>query len=393
MWNMTLEAKRQIEQAHILPIRETDEEWASDLEVAAREGEDILSDLKDQIREVKDQLLKKLPERFHPYVHNESLNTMDLPKDVRKDYICWVVEQQMIFEQLMEKAYENKQAAVPFLPEETQVVFKQSLHDAIVQHVKRGDGCLHLQLRTGGFSTISTTVLTFEDLYEEVGECPLIEGQYYIYDELIKTTRGFALRVLFDCPELEWTIEAINISAVNYYEVQVEDVDTWSQFVSQLQEDFIYSLVTPQVITQIQAFSATAPFLQFEQGELVEKADGFYYELNGETILIAENAFALKDTIFCNTYVDPYAHFSEPVPADELVQAALSNDLAYQVRAWNTLYAHSTAYVAEINEILSQIVVTEANEMMISIYVNHFFREGKLTANIVEKYKHYIDEL
>lgn len=58
MWNMTLEAKRQIEQAHILPIRETDEEWASDLEVAAREGEDILSDLKDQIREVKDQLLK-----------------------------------------------------------------------------------------------------------------------------------------------------------------------------------------------------------------------------------------------------------------------------------------------------------------------------------------------
>ena len=95
--------------------------------------------------------------------------------------------------------------------------------------------------------------------------------------------------------------------------------------------------------------------------------------------------------IYTDIYEDPYAHFNEPVPIEELEAAALNDDLELQVRAWNTLYANPKELAVIINHVLWKMEITEENEMMLSVYTSHFYKEEILTEAVIEKFRALID--
>ncbi|MFF5995426.1 DUF4085 family protein [Lysinibacillus sp. KU-BSD001] len=376
MWHLTLQKKKESEPAHILPIRETDDEWENDLQTAREEGMDLAAELQARLDEVRERLLQVLPEKFHPYIHNDTLNTPNLPKAVREEYLAWQVALEQTFREVLNHAYTMKQQAIPYLPQSAQEVFRDSLHDAVIVNIERVGNDVTIMLNTGGgFTPKAIVILQFINVIDEIGEIEV--GSYYIYDELQKTARGFALRVIWECPEVEWTIACETIEAafyfrpVAYFEQQEADFET---FVDQLAPHMQYFFITDRVIP-------------WDREKLEVSADGVYVR----GIKVAESLVACKSLLYCDTYEDPYAIFSVPVPVEELEHAALSNDLEWQVRAFNTLYDNPMPHREVINHILQNIHIQENNEMMIYAAVTHFKARALLDETTTEKFKVWWD--
>ncbi len=87
MWNLTTQAKEAFLKHNLLPIPETDSDWESTLREAKEEGEDLPARLKEELEDIKAELLTVLPSRFVPYLENGTLNQPSLPKSVREDYL------------------------------------------------------------------------------------------------------------------------------------------------------------------------------------------------------------------------------------------------------------------------------------------------------------------
>lgn len=391
MWHLTLQEKRAFEQAHVLSIPETDQEWESGLANAMEEGIDLLAEKKEDLDDVRGRLLSSIPERFYPYVLDGTFNTPLLPKSVREDYINWVNERTATFEGVLDAAHESKQGALPYLSDGAREVYEQSLHDAQIVGITRMDNQLVLHMdTTGGFCTKSVVFLIFTGIISEIGEIAV--GQYYIYDELIKTDDGIALRVIFDSPELEWTIEAASLDAVYYYPPKTyydfSDTEDFIGYIASLNMEHPHYLITSNIQAEIVGILEAATYFILEAGALEQRVDGIF--LGDE--FIAESFVACMPFIHTSVYEDPYAYFSEPVPIEELEGAALSDNLELQVRAWNTMYANPQECVMIINHVLMRMTPTEDNEMMLYVYVRHFEKEGVLTEETREKYGAIIHE-
>ena len=122
------------------------------------------------------------------------------------------------FEQVLDAAFERTKQAIPFLSTAVQDVFAESLHDSIIERIEREGDTLHLYVNTdGGFSSKSLIHFIFKGINSEVTDVPVQVGQWLIYDELQKTADGFAFRVLFECPESQWTISMKELDAQYYY--------------------------------------------------------------------------------------------------------------------------------------------------------------------------------
>ncbi|QFT89593.1 hypothetical protein FIU87_13110 [Bacillus sp. THAF10] len=369
MWNITKEAKERFEKCTLLPIRESAEEWERALEDAKEEGEDLLADLKEELEEAREELLQNLPSQFISYVEDGTLNQPTLPKQVRENYLHWVGEETKKFERVLDAAAEQTQHALTNLETSVQEVFEESLHDATIQCLKRKDNSLQIDINTdGGFSSKALIQFTFEDIIKEEFDEPLQVDQWFIYYELQKVREGFAFRVLFECPKAEWTIVAKNIKAEYFYrpatyqklkdENKLEET-TLEEYLKTLNPDFDYWLITPDVKLPIQLNDIK---------QLNRESNPFHF-------------------IYTNVYEDPYAYLAEPIAKEDLEATALSSELELQVRAWNTMYENPIEHADIINRVLSKIVKTEQNEMLLYVYVNHFYKEGILIEAVIEKYQ------
>ncbi len=398
MWNLTKDAKVRLSKCHLLPIHESDDDWKMAMKEAKVEGVDLIARLKEELEEVKEELLHVLPGRFIPYMEDGTLNQPTLPKAVREDYLQWVQDSAKEFEKILDAAYEHTQQAVAYLPTSVQDVFAESLHDAILERMEREGDTLHLYINTdGGFSTKSHIHLTFHDVITEESDEPLQVGQWLIYDELQKTDDGFAFRVLFDCPDAEWTITMKGMDAQYYYrpmvytrlrdEEKLEDTSL-ADYIGLLNPDDRYWLITPHLTCSIKAFTESIILdngkIELGQNEMVVTFENqrFIYDLDEYNPI---------QFIYTDVFEDPYAHFNEPVPAEQIEAAALGNDLELQVRAWNTMYANPSELAAIINRVLLKMKITEENEIMVSVYVSHFYKNMILTEAVLEKYRYLID--
>jgi hypothetical protein len=398
MWNLTKQAKEKFSKCTILPIPETDEEWEITLREAKEEGEDLISHLKEELEEMKVELLQILPSRFIPYVENETLNQPTLPKSVRDDYLQWIHEASKEFEQVLDAAHSQTEKAVTYLSEAVQDVFEESLHDSTIERIEREGDTLHLYINTdGGFSSKALIHFIFENVMTEESDEPLEVGHWIVYYELQKTVDGFAFRVLFECPDAEWTITMKNLDAEYYYrpalytllnnEEKIEET-SFEDYIAQLNPDHRYWLNTPNVTCAIQSFSESILLengeLEFVQNEMVVTVgnDRFTYDLDEYNPI---------QFIYTDVNEDPYAHLSEPMAAEEIEAAALGKDLELQVRAWNTMYANPHDLTEIINRVMSKMEITEENEMLASVYANHFFEVGILTEGVIEKYRSLIN--
>ncbi|BDH62203.1 hypothetical protein MTP04_23330 [Lysinibacillus sp. PLM2] len=402
MWNLTKEGKERFQICNLLPIHESDGDWESEFEYANEEGFDLKKRLAEDLEMVKEELLTVLPSRFIPFVEDGTLNQPTLPKNVREDYLKWMRESDKKFEEILAAAYENTKSAIPYLSENAQEVFKDSLHDSIIERIERENQNLHIFLNTeGGFTNKTIIHFTFKNVISEESDVPLQIGQWFIYNELKKTDTGFAFRVLLDCPDSEWTIEAQNIDASYYFrpvnyaklrdERRIRDKRI-EEYIQELNKDLQYFLITPDANITISSFKDSAPFMNLEVGEIQLKDEKLVLSVNQNSFEYDLKERCFIQFIYTNFYENPYAQFNIPVPIDELEQAAFSHDLDYQVRAWNTMYSNPEEAKDIVNRIFMKIDVTEENEMMLSIYLNHFNKHNILTEKVLSKFHTLIDE-
>ena len=400
MWNISIETKRDFATCNLLPIHESDDEWEIALREAEEEGEDLISRLKEELEEVKEDLLPILPSRFVPYLENGTLNQPTLSKTVREDYLQWVNEGTKKFEQISDAAYERKIQALPFLSPAVQEVFEDSLHDSVIQRIERCNDTLHLYVNTdGGFSSKAIIHFIFKGILSEETDEPLQVGQWFIYDELQKMDGGFAYRVLFECPESQWTITMKDLDATYFYRpkefTRLRDqgkIDGMSiaDYIGMLNPDHDYWLITPNLEIPIQSFADESIIIengsiQFEQNEMVVTLENerFSYELSEHNPI---------EFIYTNVEEDPYAYLHETLPFEDMESALLSEDPELQAKAWNTMYANPIELVDIINDVLLNIEITDENEMMLSVFVDHFYKNGILKEEVKAKYASFIME-
>lgn len=394
MWNISKEVKEKYLKCNQLPIHESDKDWESALREAKEEGEDLIGRLKEELEEVKEELLHVLPSRFIPYVENGTLNQPTLPKQVREDYLQWMREADKEFEQILNAAYEQTKQGVTYLPTTVQDVFAESLHDSTIERIEREDNTLHLYVNTeGGFSSKSFVHFNFENVIAEETDESIQVGQWLVYNELQKIDDGFAFRVLFECPDAEWTIAMKGMNAQYYYrpiayatlrdEGKIEDTSL-AEYVSQLNPDYRYWLITPDVTCSIRSVSEK---IILENGKIEFVQNNMVITVGNECFTYELDEYNPIKFIYTNVYENPYAHFSEPVPTEQLEAAALSDELEMQVRAWNTMYANPEELADIINRVLCKMEITEENEMMVSVYASHFYKAGILTEVVIEKYR------
>jgi hypothetical protein len=399
MWNLTKETKEAFLKHNLLPIPETDSDWEYALSEAEEEGEDLKTRLHKELEEVREELLTVLPSRFIPYVKDGTLNQPSLPRSIREDYLQWMRQGDKEFEQVLEAANEQTTQTAVLLSPAVQEVFGESLHDAIIERIERKNNTLHLYINTeSGFSTKPYIHFTFHDITEEDAAEQLQTGQWLIYYELQKTAAGFAFRVLFECPDAQWTIHMRDLSVRYFYrpvlytrlrdEGKIEDL-LLGEYIAQLNPDQRYWLAALDVLSEISGL-----------GEPILLADG-KLEINqtNAEITTASGRFTypLEDFnpisfIYTDVYEDPYAHLNEPVPPEELEAAIFSGIPEQQVRAWNTMYTSPVEHTEIINLILKKLEITDENEMMLFVFANHFYQAGVMTEENIKKYEELIEQ-
>jgi len=391
MWHLTMQEKKAYENAMRLCIYESDEEWTDYLAYAKENDFDPYKEKKQDLDVIRDSLMNYLPLRFQPYVLDSTLNTPNVPKHVREDFLGWRNEQEQLFENILDAAYEEKQKTLAYMKPKEREVFEQSLHDAKVVSIRRTATQVVLTLdMAGGFTAKSIIYLTFNNILSELGQVEL--EQFYIYDELRKTANGMALRVIFDCPEVEWTIEAEELDAEFYYRPKTysdfAESGSFAAYVQTLQLENGLIFITPQLKKRVVEIQQQAPFLIFENSQLYANEHGVFVD----TIRVADKLDDCIHFLHTDTYEDPYAHFSEPVPIQDLEEAALGKDLELKVRAWNTMYANPVQLAEKINHILMKMNPAQEDDMMQNVFIRHFYNEGILTTELQAKFKDILAE-
>jgi hypothetical protein len=394
IWNLTKEKKERFLTTHLLPIHESDEDWERALISAKEEGEDLISILREELDKAKEGLRPILPSKIVPFLEDGTLNQPTLPKDVREEYIQWLKESEREFGDVLDAAHNQTMMAITHLSSPVQDIFSQSLHDSSIERIERDGDTLHLYINTdGGFSTISYVHFIFQQVTGENTDSPLQFGQYIIYYELQKAKEGFSFRILFESPETEWTISMKNLEATYFFrpkaftiltdEAKLQDTSL-EDYLSRLNLNHRYWFITPDSIGAIEKLSNP---IQLENGSAEIKANETIVTIDEKSYSYSYEDYHPIWFIYSDQYEDPYAHLNEPVPKENLLTAALSKQPELQVRAWNTLYTNPKEHADIIHQILEKIEVTEENEMMLYVYVKHFYQEGILSEEIMEKFQ------
>lgn len=292
-------------------------------------------------------------------------------------------EQLQEFEELLDRAYENKLAAIEFMPEQVQQVFLESFHDFRVISASYEADSLRIAFDTSdGFSAKSYVEITLDGIISEQGS--VTQGDWYTFDELQKTEKGIAWRVLFgnDC---EWTIEAQHWSARFYFYpkhyVDYRESGDFFGYVKTLQIEQGLHWVSPALtseITSLEPFCLAAGALTVREGVFIGN------------VRVADSLEECVGFIHSELYEDPEAMFAEPVAIKDLKSFALGTDLERKVRAWNTMYANPHALQDMINEILLALQLEQEDEMLQHAYVNYFVKEGILAEAVKNKFKHLL---
>ena len=311
--------------------------------------------------------LSFIPKKFHEAIHNKSLFRN---KILHKECIAWCEDVINRYFAERNATYDKQQQFIDQLHPSSQKIFAQSLHDGeIVSYRKEHDEVKLLLNMSGGFTVEAVIELTFHNAMTE----GTLEG-YYIYDELVETDTGFALRVLssFGSPYEQWTIYFENVSAKYVYRpalaVEPGEIDTIEQFVEALSVDQYFVLHRKEIVS-------------IDIKRIYETKDGIF----AHNLLLGGNFDEVRERIFCATYKDPYAHFSEPLPVDELHDAIFGDDQTLRVRAFNTIFALGEEVAALVNDILRKAVHDE-DEMFFSVLASHFNKFGCLDTDVKKKW-------
>lgn len=195
-----------------LAFHETLGEWEEELAYYKEEGIDYEATNRNNLEEIREDLLKFLPESFHPYIYDGTIGHGFPPKELRDMAKQWEQEHEARLEALSDDYSRHYESIKGQLPAGAIQLMEQSLHDAVVIAVEKSEETLILKLDcSGGFHYFTDIQLTFTDVTQ--ADIPEeFTGACWLYNEIYMTEDGFNLHVLFDNPMFEAVIEAENVA-------------------------------------------------------------------------------------------------------------------------------------------------------------------------------------
>ena len=381
MWHLTYEDYLRQQYANALTLPE---DWETLYTYYRNDGVNPDRIHTEELEAAKLPLLKVLPQRFIPYVEDGTLNRPTLPKDVRDDFIQWQAEETARFEEKLGLSMIDFTNIQEQLEPNFAEVIEGGLHDAIITQIVDD----HIFINTeGGFTAKAFVILHVDGAISQQGE--LHAGDTILYEEVQLTAQGVALRMITENGQC--TLHAKQIAADFYYRPMpyhelianevLPDV-TAKQFIEALDSNLDYTVIANRYALPITSFVIQgAELAQFSGGIIFKENNAIIARIHNEDYVIAQSEIDWLSQIFTTTYVDPYAIFSEPLPAEELETALASTDLALIVRAWNTLYENPAGHEALINRALIALAkdVDNENNVMLDVYVAHFDTLGLIT--------------
>lgn len=310
-----------------------------------------------------------VPEQFRAAVLDHTL--FDNPR-LLTEFEKWCYATMEEFTTKSNSVYDKREVIVASFSPSAQTIFSKSLHDGQIIYAAQEGTTFRLLLdMRGGFTVESIIELVFHDTYTE-GKL----AGYYIYDELIQTDNGFALRVLSSSavPYEEWTIYFNDVTATYLYRPAIYsepgDIETMDHYVAALNSEDHYYIVEQK------------RFVELDLAQLSQTTDGIFA---GE-ILLGSTFEEAKERIYCATYENPYAHLSEPIPTNELLTSLFNVDQNIRVRAFNTMFELGAAITPIVNEALRKADVDDEDTMLFSVLASHFEQFGCLDEDVKLKW-------
>lgn len=195
-----------------LAFPDSKEEWEETVQYYEEEGIDYKKDAKKELESRKSDLLKFLPESFHPYIHNETINSEFPSPALRNIAEQWLVEYDERMEKIRTEYYDHYESIKSLLPKNVVQLHENSLHDATIKSVENPSNDTFIMILdcSGGFHYFTDIKLTFTGV-SKLTMPEKIEDAWWLYDEVYRSDKYFELYVLFDCPLTEFSITAEDV--------------------------------------------------------------------------------------------------------------------------------------------------------------------------------------
>lgn len=185
-----------------LDFPDTIEEWEENTQVFCQDS-DFIKVCKEELEERKQDLLKYLPEPFHPFIYDGTLNTTYPSPNLRKLAADWVKKTEEKTLSVMKEYDKFFKSIKKLIPPNAQKIHDIGIHDAKVLDFKKNDKTFEIIFGDRKLK------FTFTNVKKLAIPNRLLE-RWWLYAEIYPTEIGFELRVLFDDMS-ELFLEADNV--------------------------------------------------------------------------------------------------------------------------------------------------------------------------------------
>ena len=377
----------QMQDAHLLTLPESDEEWADYIRSFEENGEDVHAYLRNQLERIKIRLLTVLPEEFHSFIEDGSINQPYLPKEVKEQLLKWSIEMERKYKSVGEHASNHFESLRDQIPENFVKLREARLHDARILHIARKDNAIRLTIdSSGSFNIANRIVLTFKNVKEERSDLPLEEGQHWLYEEVDIHEDGAVFGVLVDCPLTQWMVVAENVIIEQYYKtkslpvwqdeeavfgasaeeiarvekrLQVTFPSAYSELLAEQNGGQLthYLIATAETVVDVGRLFSTDKLVRDGEFVWIGENVALKFSKDMEPVVVYRNVGQLArnfeqflECCVSTEYIDEYAIFSVPLADEELEPALFGDDLELMVRAWNMLFERPGDFVSLIEK-------------------------------------------
>jgi hypothetical protein len=165
-------------------------------------GIDYIEILRDDLEKKKEDLLKYLPESFHSYIYDGTLNTTYPSQKLRKMADEWIKKTDEKTTNVL-KEYNNFFNSIrDSIPNNAQKIHEFGMHDARVFDFTEKNKTFEMIFKDRDLKFTFTNVYSLHIPNH-------LKGRYWLYDEIYPTDNGFELRVLLD------DLSELRLTAVN----------------------------------------------------------------------------------------------------------------------------------------------------------------------------------
>lgn len=195
-----------------LAFPDSKEDWEESVRYYLEEGIDYKKNAKEDLESRKGDLLKFLPESFHPYILNGTINSEFPSPELRNMAEQWLMEYDERMEKSRKEYKDHYESIKSQLPKSVVQLQENSLHDATIKSIESPSHETLIMILdcSGGFHYFTDIKLTFTGV-RSLSMPEEIEGAYWLYDEVYLSDKHFELHVLLDCPLTEYSIIAENV--------------------------------------------------------------------------------------------------------------------------------------------------------------------------------------